>query len=236
MNTMHVPRHIGIILDGNRRFAKRLMLKPWKGHEWGAETFRKFMDWCFDLGIEEITAYVLSIQNFNRPKHEFDYIMNVFRKEAEDWLQNRLEEFRQKGTRISFIGRNWMLPKDVQELQNKIMEATKNNSPRRVNFAMAYGGREEIIDAVQKIAEEAKKGKIDPKKINEEVIAQHLWLNSDPELIIRTGGDNRTSNFLTWQGIYSELIFIEKFWPEIQKEDVVACIEEYKNRERRFGR
>lgn len=232
-----VPRHVGIIIDGNRRFAKRLMLKPWKGHEWGVEKFAKFTQWCFDLGIEEITAYVFSIQNFNRPKEEFEYIMNIFRKEAEALLQpEKLKELKEKGMRINFIGRQWMLPKDLQELQNKVMEATKENKPRRINFAMAYGGREEIIDAVQRIAAEAQQGKLDPAKINEEIFGKHLWLDSNPELIIRTGGEKRTSNFLTWQGIYSELIFIEKFWPELEKEDVVACVEEYKSRERRFGR
>jgi tritrans,polycis-undecaprenyl-diphosphate synthase [geranylgeranyl-diphosphate specific] len=232
-----VPRHIGVIVDGNRRFAKRLMLKPWKGHEWGAEKFRKFTDWCFELGIEEITAYIFSIQNFNRPKDEFEYIMKVFVNECNELLKpEKLKDLKERGIRIRFIGRQWMLPKDLQELQKKVMEATKNNSPRRVNFAMAYGGREEIIDAVQKIALEAKEGKIDPSKIDEQEIGRHLWLDSAPDLILRTGGEQRTSNFLPWQSTYSELMFIEKFWPEIEKEDVVKCIEEYGNRERRFGK
>ena len=232
-----VPRHIGVIVDGNRRFAKRLMLKPWKGHEWGAEKFRKFCDWCNELGVEEITAYLFSIQNFNRPKEEFDYLMKIFKNEIELLLKpEKLNELKQKGIRINFIGRRWMLPKELQELQDKVMEATKDNKPRRINFAMAYGGREEIIDAVQKIAQEAKEGKIDPAKIDEKEVGKHLWLDSAPDIILRTGGEQRTSNFLPWQGTYSELIFIEKFWPEIEKEDVVACIEEYKNRERRFGR
>ena len=234
---MDVPRHIGVIVDGNRRFAKRLMVKPWKGHEWGAEKFRKFCDWCDDLGIEEITAYLFSIQNFNRPKTEFEFLMEIFRKEVNILLQpEKLKELKEKGTRICFIGRLWMLPKDLQELQNKVMEATKDNGPKRINFAMAYGGREEIIDAVQKIAQEAKEGKLDPKQINEELFGKHLWLDSAPDIILRTGGEKRTSNFLPWQGTYSELIFIDKFWPEIEKEDVIAAIEDYKSRDRRFGK
>lgn len=234
---MSVPKHIGVILDGNRRFAKRLMVNPWKGHEWGAEKFRKFTEWCHELGIEEITAYVFSIQNFDRPKDEFEYIMKVFKTEFEHLLKpESLQKSKENGIRIRFIGRQWMLPKEIQELQNKVMEATKDNSPRRLNFAMAYGGREEILDAVQKIAAEAKEGKIDPASINEAEIGRHLWLDSAPDLILRTGGEQRTSNFLPWQGTYAELIFIEKLWPEIEKEDVVACIEEYKNRERRFGK
>ncbi|MEM3154261.1 MAG: polyprenyl diphosphate synthase [Candidatus Woesearchaeota archaeon] len=232
-----VPRHIGVIVDGNRRFAKRLMVKPWKGHEWGAEKFRKFTEWCFELGIKEITAYVFSIQNFDRPKDEFEHIMNIFKKECDELLTpEKLTELKEKGIRIRFIGRQWMLPKELQELQNKVMDATKENGPRRVNFAMAYGGREEIIDAVQKIALEAKEGKIDPAKIDEKEVGRHLWLDSAPDLILRTGGEKRTSNFLPWQSTYSELIFIEKFWPEIEKEDVTAIIQEFQNRERRFGR
>ncbi len=234
---MSVPRHLGVILDGNRRFAKRLMLKPWKGHEWGAEKFKKFMDWCFELGIEEITGYVLSIQNFGRPKEEFNYIMEVFKKECNALLEpERLKELQEEGIRIVFIGRQWMLPKELQALQNKVMEATKGNNPRRVNFAMAYGGREEIIDAVQRIAVEVKQGKLDPAKINEEMFGKHLWLESQPDLVLRTGGEQRTSNFLTWQSTYSEFIFIDKLWPEVEKEDVIACLQEYKDRERRFGK
>ena len=234
---MKVPRHIGVILDGNRRFAKRLMVKPWKGHEWGAEKFRKFCDWCTELGVEEITAYLFSIQNFNRPKDEFDFLMNIFRNEISLLLKpEKLQELKEKGTRICFIGRQWMLPQDLQELQNKVMEATKDNKPKRINFAIAYGGREEIIDAVQKIAMQAKEGKIDPKQINEEMFSKELCLNSAPDIILRTGGEKRVSNFLPWQGTYSELIFIDKLWPELEKEDVEACIEEYNTRDRRFGR
>lgn len=213
------------------------MLKPWKGHEWGADKFKKFMEWSFELGIEEITAYVFSIQNFNRPKEEFDYIINIFKKEVQDLLlPDKLKDLHEKGIQINFIGRQQMLPPELQELQNKVMEATKKNKPRRVNFAMAYGGREEIIDAVQKIATEAKEGKIDPAKIDEKEISRHLYIETEPDMIIRTGGEQRTSNFLPWQSTYSELIFIEKLWPEIEKEDLQACIQEYGNRERRFGK
>jgi len=234
---MTVPRHIGVILDGNRRFAKRLMLKPWKGHEWGSQTFQKFMEWCFNSGVEEITAYVFSVQNFNRPKEEFEYIMKLFQKESETLLEpEKLEELKKNGIAINFIGRLHMLPDSMQELAEKIMTATKENGPRRVNFALAYGGREEIIDAVQKIAQEAKDGKVDPARIDEGVIREHLYLDSSPDMIIRTGGEQRTSNFLPWQGTYSELIFVDKLWPEIKEEDVKACIAEYESRERRFGK
>jgi tritrans,polycis-undecaprenyl-diphosphate synthase [geranylgeranyl-diphosphate specific] len=233
---MTVPKHIGIILDGNRRFAKRLMLKPWKGHEWGAKKFREFTEWSYELGVEEITAYVFSIQNFNRPKDEFSYIMDLFKKELEDILENRLEELKENGTQINFIGRSWLLPEDVQEIMRKVKEATSENSKRRLNFAIAYGGREEILEAVKKIAEQVKSGKLDVEKINEEVFEKELWLNSDPDLIIRTGGEKRTSNFLPWQSTYSEFIFIDKYWPELEKEDLLACVNDFEARERRFGK
>ena len=235
--TETVPRHIGIILDGNRRFAKRLMLKPWKGHEWGAQKFRTFLDWCFELGIEEVTAYGLSLQNFHRPKEEFDFLMGIFRNELEHLLTpEKQSELREKGVRFTVIGRIWMLPSDVQELAKKVMETTAPNGKRRVNLALAYGGREEILEAVQRIAQEAKEGTLDPAKINEDVFEKHLWLNSDPDLIIRTGGEQRTSNFLPWQSTYSELMFIEKYWPELKKEDLVACVNGFLERERRFGK
>jgi len=234
---MNVPKHIGIILDGNRRFAKRLMVKPWKGHEWGAQKFRDFTEWCFELGIEEITAYVLSIQNFNRPKEELDYIINILTQEIKHLLtEEKLAELKEQGIRINFVGRQQMLPEHVQELQNKLMKATKDNKSRRINFAMAYGGREEIIDAVKKIAVQAKEGTLDPAQINEETIEHALWLESEPELIIRTGGERRTSNFLPWQGTYSELMFVDKYWPEIEEADLLACVKNFSERDRRFGK
>ncbi|RMD58351.1 di-trans,poly-cis-decaprenylcistransferase [Candidatus Woesearchaeota archaeon] len=234
---MSAPKHIGIILDGNRRFAKKIMLKPWKGHELGAGKFKKFLEWCLEAGVEEVTAYCFSIQNFNRPKEEFDHIMRIASSEIESWLEDeKLKEFKEKGVAIRIVGRVWMLPERVQELARKIMEATKNNTPRKVNLALAYGGREEIIDAVKKIAKKATLGEINPETIGEAEIWQNLQVQSPPDIIIRTGGERRTSNFLPWQGTYSELIFLDKHWPEIEKQDFLDCIEEFKRRERRFGK
>lgn len=234
---MTVPKHIGVILDGNRRFAKRLMVKPWQGHEWGAKKFREFLEWCFEAGVDEVTAYVFSIQNFNRPKEEFDYIIKVFKEEIGDLLKpESLTKLNEEGTRINFIGRLWMLPKELQELQQQLMKATSKNSKKQINFAMAYGGREEIIDAVKKIAIEVKEGKLNIDKINEETFAKELDIQKEPDLIIRTGGEQRMSNFLPWQSTYSEFIFVEKMWPEITKDDFLQCIREYESRERRFGK
>jgi len=225
-----VPKHIGIILDGNRRFAKKLMLKPWMGHEWGAKKVHKLLDWVSELGVKEVTFYALSIQNFNRPKQEFDYLMNLFKKEFEGLTQkDKLDEINKKGLRINFIGRLHMLPEDVQEKMNQLMELTAKNSKYFVNFAMAYGGREEIIDAVSKLVQ-------DGKEVNEETLGKNLWLNSEPDLIIRTGGEKRVSNFMLWQGSYAELIFIDKTWPEMEKQDLIEAINDYSDRDRRFGR
>ncbi len=237
MSEEKVPRHIGIILDGNRRFAKKLMMKPWMGHEWGAKKITQFLDWCRELGVQEVTCYTFSVQNFNRPKEEFDYLMQLFEREWQNQAKpERIAELKKNGVRINFIGRTWMFPQPVQEGMKRLMELTKDNKPYTVNFAMAYGGREEVIDAIKKLGEDIKAGKVDIDKLNEEVFGKYLYLNSDPELIIRTGGEKRTSNFLAWQGIYSEWFFIEKTWPEIEKEDLVKVIEEFHQRERRFGK
>jgi len=229
-----VPKHIAIILDGNRRFAKRLMMKPWKGHEWGAKKVEKLFDWCKELGIKELTLYTFSVENFNRPKKEFDYLMDLFRKEFDKFKDDkRIDKNR---IRINVIGRLWMLPKDIQEKIHYIMEKTKNYSDYIINFAMAYGGRAEVIDATKRIAQQVKEGKLDIDQINEEVFSRNLYMADEPDLIIRTGGNHRTSNFLNYQAAYAEWFFLEKTWPEFEKEDLVEAIEDFKKRERRFGR
>lgn len=229
-----VPKHIAIILDGNRRFAKRLMLKPWKGHEWGAEKVEKLFEWCRELDIKELTLYTLSLENLNRQKEELDYLLNLFRNEFTKILSD--ERIDKNEVRINFIGRLWMLPADLQDIMQKIMKKTEKYGKHIVNFAMAYGGRAEIIDAAKRIAEKVKEGKIDLDKINEEVFSQHLYLESKPELIIRTGGEKRISGFLLYQGSYAEFYFIDKLWPEFEKADLVGAINDYADRERRFGR
>jgi tritrans,polycis-undecaprenyl-diphosphate synthase [geranylgeranyl-diphosphate specific] len=231
---INVPKHIGIILDGNRRFAKRLMMKPWQGHEWGAKKVEKVLDWCKELGIKEITLYAFSIENFNRPKQEFDYLMKIFEEMFTKTAQDvRLKE---NDIKINFLGRTWMFPQAVQNAIHKLEEVTKNNKTYILNFALAYGGRAEIIDATKKISEQIKSGKLKIEDINEEVFKKNLYTDSEPDLIIRTSGEKRTSGFLLWQGSYAELYFCEKMWPEFEKEDLVKAVEEYSNRERRFGK
>lgn len=229
-----VPKHLGIILDGNRRFAKRLMLKPWKGHEYGAEKIEKLFDWCKELNIREVTLYTLSIPNLSRPKKELDYLMNLFREEFEKMKNEK--KIHENKIRINFIGRLWMLPQDVQEKMKQLMEITKNYSNFIFNFAMAYDGRAEVIDAAKKIAEKLKQGKLNINEINEETFRKNLYMESEPDLIIRTGGEKRISGFLLWQGSYAEFFFTDKLWPEFEKQDLISAIKEYENRQRRFGK
>src|SRR3989338_6249547 len=131
-----VPKHIGIILDGNRRFSKRLMMKPWKGHEWGAKKVEKLLEWAKEIGIDELTLYAFSIENFDRQKKEFEYLMDLFRKELPRLLKD--ERIHESKIRVNFIGRIWMFPKDIQEMMHNVMDKTKNYSNRQINFAMAY--------------------------------------------------------------------------------------------------
>ncbi|MBW2971755.1 di-trans,poly-cis-decaprenylcistransferase [Candidatus Woesearchaeota archaeon] len=233
-NKNPAPKHVGIILDGNRRFAKRLMAKPWMGHKWGAEKVSKLFEWCKDLDVKELTLYAFSMQNFNRPKEEFDYLMKIFVEFFEEAKNNKA--IHDNKIRIKFIGRIHLFPKEVHEKMLELMEATKDHSDYQVNFAMAYGGREELVDAVKKIGRQLEAGEIKPEDIDADTINKNIYLNHEPDLIIRTGGDHRTSNFLVWQSWYSEWFFLEKTWPEFEKGDLVHCIDQYMGRERRFGK
>ncbi len=231
-STNQVPKHIGVIIDGNRRFAKRLMLKPFKGHEWGYEKIKKLFNWCKEFNIKELTLYAFSIENFDRPKEEFDYLMNL----CEKAFKELKDDPNVKDMYIRFIGRIEMFPEKVKKAMYGLMDYTKNNIPFTINFAMAYGGRAEIVDATKKIAEQVKEGKLNINEINEESFKKELYLDSDPDLIIRTS-ESRLSGFLTYQSVYAEIIFLpDKLWPEFEKEDFVACLEEYSNRSRRFGK
>ncbi|MEA3429664.1 MAG: polyprenyl diphosphate synthase [Nanoarchaeota archaeon] len=227
-------KHIGIIMDGNRRFAKRLMLEPWKGHELGANKIEKMCEWCKETGVNELTLYAFSTENFNRPKIEFDFLIKIFKKECQRLLDDKkVEEERLK---VRFIGRIDMFDKELQEMVKKVMDKTEDYNNFTLNFAIAYGGRQEIVDAVNKVIHLAKKGMLDEGDIDVNNFKNYLYLSSEPELIIRTGGEKRLSNFLMWQSAYSELIFLDKMFPEFDKEDFYACIKDFKKRDRRFGK
>ncbi len=226
----NLPNHVGIIVDGNRRFAKRLMMEPWKGHEYGFKKFESLLEWCKELNIKKLTLFVFSIENFKRPKLEFDYLMNVFRQSYDKLMKDpRVDEYRIK---INFIGRLELFPKDVQEKAKQLMEKTKDYDNYTINFAFGYGGRAEIVDAAKKMIKDGLKA----EDVDENSFAKYLYLRDDIDLIIRTSGEKRTSGFMLWQGPYAELIFIDKFWPEFEKQDFLDALTEYANRQRRFGK
>jgi len=225
-----IPKHVGIILDGNRRFAKRLMLEPWKGHEYGAKKIEEVLEWCKELSIKEITLFVFSLENFNRPKEEFNDLMKGFNDGFERLGKDeRLDKYK---IRVNVLGKIELFPKDVQEKMKYIINKTKTYDDYILNFALGYSGRAEIVDATKKIIE----NKLKPEDITEGSFADYLYNKHDVDLIIRTSGEKRTSGFLLWQGSYAELVFVDKFWPEFTKEDFIDAIEEYSRRHRRFGK
>ena len=228
------PKSVGIILDGNRRFAQRLMLNPFKGHEFGAEKVRKLVYWCRDAGITELTLFAFSLDNFHRPKKEFDYLIDLFTKEFTALLDEK--EVYDHQLKINFIGRIDLFPEKVVKIMRLLMERTKNHDKFILNFAMAYGGRAEIVDASKRMINDIEQGKLSITDVTEQTFQHYLEMKQDVDMIIRTGGEKRTSGFLLWQGEYSELLFVDKLWPEFEKEDLLRCIEEFKQRERRFGR
>lgn len=228
-------KHLGIIMDGNRRFAKRLMKNPWQGHAWGAKKVEKVLDWCLELKIPQVTLWSFSIENMNRPKIEFNYLMDIFEKEFLEVVNK--EKIHKNKVRINVIGRTDLLPRRVQDAIRKAEDATKDYSDYTINFAIAYGGREEILNATKKIAAAVRDNNLKIEQIDERTYRKFLYTNGtpDPDLVIRTSGEQRTSGFLIWQTAYSELYFCKKLWPEFEKEDMVKAIDSYKLRKRRFG-
>ena len=231
---MGSPGHVAVIMDGNRRFARSAGKKPWEGHEAGSKKLGEFLKWCREFGIREATLYAFSIDNFSRPKEEFDFLMDLFRKGFEELKKS--DEVRENGLRINFLGRIDMFPEDVSRAMREIMESTKGNDRYVLNLCMAYGGRAEISDAVRRMIADSASGKLDPERMDDEAIKDYLYASGEPDMIIRTGGEKRLSGFLLYQCSYSELFFVDRMWPDFRKEDFAACIEEFRQRERRFGR
>jgi tritrans,polycis-undecaprenyl-diphosphate synthase [geranylgeranyl-diphosphate specific] len=232
-----VPKHIAVIMDGNRRFSRRLMAKPWKGHEWGAKKVESFLEWCLELGVHEVTLYAFSIQNFSRPKDEFEMLMGLFERTFCELTERaKAGETNAAAGRIRFIGRRELFPEAVQNAMRALEEGTSANTRILVNIAMAYGGREEVIDAVRRLSERVERGELAAADVNEETFGQELYMQSEPDLVIRTGGEHRTSNFLIWQSSYAEWVFVEKAWPEFEKDDFLTALTDYAERDRRFGK
>lgn len=228
-NSENNPKHVAIILDGNRRFAKRLMLEPWKGHDYGRKKVEELLDYAKDFGIKEMTFYALSVENIkSRPEKELNFLYKIFREMFQKMDMNKMMK---NSVKVSFIGNLELLPEDIRRLCFKVERDTASNSGFIVNFCIAYGGRQELVAAVKKILRD----KVCENDVCEDLIQDNLFLKSEPEMIIRTGGQIRSSNFLSWQSGYSEWFFLEKMWPEFEKEDLLKCIEEFKGRKRNFG-
>ena len=222
-----IPHHLGIILDGNRRWARERGLPTLEGHKKGLEKLKKVVEWCDEKGIKILTVFVFSTENWKRSKKEIDYLMKLAKKA----MSYDLREISKRGYRIRVIGERKRLPKFLQTAIEKVEKETKNNKKMIINFALSYGGRGEIVEAVKRII----KKKIPPEKVTEDLISKNLWA-SDLDMIIRTGKEQRISNFLIWQAAYSELFFLKKYWPAFTKKDLERALLDYSKRQRRFGR
>jgi undecaprenyl diphosphate synthase len=226
--TKNLVNHVGVVIDGNRRYAKSRLLPAFKGHEAGADKVKKFLEWCSEEKIKEVTIYALSTENLKRTEEELSYLFKLFKKFFEDISKDKRIE--KEKIKIKFIGDLSLVSKDIKELAEKLEERTKNNNSYIVNFCLAYGGRLELVHTINKLLKQKK------ENITEEDITNNLWLKSEPQFIIRTGGKTRTSNFLPWQSIYSEWFFIDKMWPEIEKSDLIECIQKFNSIQRNFGK
>ena len=228
-----LPTHIAIIMDGNGRWAKERHLPRVEGHRNGVESVRMTVRACGEIGIKYLTLYAFSVENWNRPKDEVDTLMKYLAR----YLKNEIGELNRNNVRLEVIGQIYRLPEFVQEQLKKTQAALAKNNGLTLVLALSYGGRTEIVEAVRSIAEEVKRGKMETAEINEQVISQHLYTRHtpDPDLLIRTSGEMRVSNFLLWQISYSELVVTQTLWPDFRKPQLFTAIEEYARRHRRFG-
>ena len=221
-------KHIAIIMDGNRRWAKERNLPSAVGHKKGVDALKATMRACDDFGIKYLTVYAFSTENWNRKPEEVNFLMDLLGQT----LKNELKEMHENNVVISFIGDTTQLSEKLQEILSNAVETTKNNTGVNLQIAFNYGSRAEIVKAVQEIVNTG------VKDITEEVISNHLYTSNipDPDLLIRTGGEMRVSNYLLWQIAYSEFIVIPEFWPEFNKEKLAECVEEFNRRNRRWGK
>ena len=227
-----VPKHIAIIMDGNGRWAKARGEKRTMGHIAGVETVRRITKTAKNAGVKFLTLYTFSTENWNRPAEEIEALMGLLLKNLED------EIFMKNDVSFQVIGDLKRLPEAIQKKIQEMIERTSKNSSMCLVLALSYSSKSEIKNAVRQIAEEVKEGKLDANDINEEVIGKHLYTSfmPDPELLIRTGGEIRLSNYLLWQAAYSELYFCDTYWPDFSEDDFFKAIYDYQNRERRFGK
>ncbi len=228
MNNEKIPNHLGIILDGNRRWAKERHLPAIFGHRKGAETVKKIINIVREKGVKILTLFVFSTENWKRSQKEVNYLMSLLKKAFLN--KEYIKEIYNRGIKVKIIGERDRFTNVFREKIKQIEDLTKDNKSMVLNFALSYGGRAEIVQAIKSIIEK----KIPVEKINEETIKENLWI-SDVDLIIRTGKEQRISNFLIWQAAYSELYFSPKYWPDFSEDDLDLAFAEYASHQRRFG-
>lgn len=233
-NTKDNIRHIAIIMDGNGRWAKKRGLPRSMGHRKGAEVVKEICQAAGDAGIKYLTLYAFSTENWKRPQEEVDSLMDLLRQ----YLKSDLKELKEKGVCIRFIGEREMLPPDILKSMEKLEAETANNDKMTLCIALSYGSRQEIVHAAKKVAELVKRGDIRIEDIDEKIFSDMLYTHDipDPDILIRTSGEQRISNYLLWQLAYSEFFFVEAYWPDFTKEMLNDVIEKYKTRERRYGK
>jgi len=229
-----LPSHVAIIMDGNGRWAKKRLLNRIQGHEKGSQTVRTIVRACRKIGIPYLTLYAFSTENWQRPKSEVVALMTLLKK----FLDSEQKEMLDNNIRLYAIGQIERLPENVRQALHKIMELTKKNDGMTLNLALSYGGRAEIVKMVKEIAIKTKDGSMDPDSITPEIISEHLYTGQmpDPDLLIRTSGEMRISNFLLWQIAYSEIYITDTLWPDFGKDEFVRILKDYQQRERRFGK
>jgi undecaprenyl diphosphate synthase len=228
------PRHIAIIMDGNGRWARRRLLPRLEGHRQGAKSVRRAVEFCRSNGIAFLTLYAFSTENWQRPKGEVSGLMKLLSQ----FLDSELEELHSNGIRLRVIGQLHRLSAPLAAKITAGIERTSGNKAMTLNIALSYGGRQEIVAAAQRIAADVKSGELSEEAVNEKAFAQYLDTAGipDPDLLIRTGGETRISNFLLWQSAYTELYFTPLLWPDFDESAFMEAIEEYKSRQRRFGK
>ncbi len=231
-----IPKHVAIIMDGNRRWARKLEKPPWYGHLFGSRKLEEILEWCRELGIRTLTVYAFSTENFKRTPEEVNALMNLFEEKFRELLED--ERVHKYGIRVNVLGRKELLPENVRKAAEEAEKVTRKYGNYTLNIALAYGGRSEIADAVRDIVRDALAGRIKPEDVDEELIKEYLYYPNmpDPDIVIRTGGEERISNFLLYQIAYSELFFVDVYFPEFRKIDFLRIIREYQKRQRRFGR
>lgn len=223
-------KHLGIIMDGNRRWAKKRLLPSLLGHKKGYETFKKVAGWCVDRGIGVLTVYCFSTENWNRSEEEVNYLMDLF-----EWAFVReLKTFKKRNIQVRVIGTREKLPWKVLDMLDLVQRETADHTGGVLNLALNYGGRQEIIEGIQEILKEGYRS----EEVTEEVVTRHLYTSDlpSPDLIIRTSGERRTSNFLLWQAAYAEWCFLDTLWPDFSEKDLDRALQDFANRKRRYGK